>query len=94
MGVNKLEDKYGDLKRRYNSMCEASEKNQEEAGRLAAENSRLKNDVIRLGAEARASQENAQLLGDDFNERSREFGRQITELRLRLKENGLDAEVN
>jgi len=94
MGVNKLEEEHNELKRRYNSMCEASEKNQEEAGRLAAENSRLKNDVIRLGAEARASQENAQLLGDDFNERSREFGRQITELRLRLKENGLDTEVN
>ena len=94
MGVNKLEEEHNDLKRRYNSMCEASEKNQEEIGRLTGENAALKNDLIRLGAEARMAQENAQLLGDDFNERSREFGRQITELRLRLKENGLDAEVN
>jgi len=88
MGVNKLEEEHNDLKRRYNSMCEASEKNQEEIGRLTGENAALKNDLIRLGAEARMAQENAQLLGDDFNERSREFGRQITELRLRLKEEG------
>ena len=94
MGVNKLEEEHNELKRRYNSMCEASEKNQEEAGRLAAENSRLKNDVIRLGAEARASQENAQLLGDDFNERSKRTDVVIGVLIERLRKNGLSTEVD
>ncbi len=89
-----LEEKYKDIKLRYDSMCEAADKNQAQVGKLAAENSALKSTVIRLGAEAAASQQNAQLLGDDFNERSRMAAAEIGELRSRLREAGLSTEVN
>ncbi len=88
-----LKEKYEDVVRRYNSMCEAAEKDRGEIRRLAAENSVLKTDVIRLGAEARVAQQNAQLLGDDFNERTRAYGREIADLRMRLREYG-DTEAN
>ena len=94
MAENKLQEKYDDLRRRYNSMCEASDKNQAEMGRLAGENSALKTDVIRLGEEARLAQQNAQLLGDDFNERSKEKDVVIGLLTNKLRENGLSTEVN
>ena len=87
-----LKEKYEDLKLRYNSMCEAAEKNQAQTGKLAAENSILKSDVIRLGAETQIAQRNAQLLGDDFNERSRKFGDELTRLTYLLKDNGIDPE--
>ena len=94
MAEQTLKEKHRDLSMRYNSMCEAADKNQAEAGRLAAENSALKNDVIRLGAEARASQENAQLIGDDLNERSKRTDVVIGVLIERLRKNGLSTEVD
>jgi hypothetical protein len=77
-------------------MEEAAEKNQAEAHRLGGEVASLKNDVIRLGGEARAAQQNAQLLGDDFNDRARAYEAQVRELRRKLREAGIDpdAEVN
>jgi len=92
MGEPTLKEKYEDIRRRYDSMCEAADKNQEQVGKLAAENSSLKNTVIRLGAEMTAAQQNVQLLGDDFNERSRKFGDEITRLTYLLKDNGIDPE--
>lgn len=85
---------YDDLLKRYESMCVAAEKNQKEIHRLAGENSALKSTVIRLGAEAQAAQQNAQLLGDDFNERSKQAGAELGILRNRLRENGLSTEAN
>ena len=87
-------EEYERLKLRYESLSEAAEKNQAEIGRLMAENSALKSTVIRLGGEAQAAQRNAQLLGDDYNERSKQFGVEIAELRSRLRAVGLSAEVN
>jgi chromosome segregation ATPase len=89
-----LQDKYATLKKRYNSMCEAAEANNGELGKHLAEISQLKNEVIRLSAEARVAQQNAQLLGDDFNERSRQAAAETGELRARLRENGLDTGVH
>jgi hypothetical protein len=89
-----LRDKYEILKKRYNSMCEAAEANNGELGKQLGEISHLKNEVIRLGNEAAAAHKNAQLLGDDFNERSRDAAAEIGELRSRLREAGLSTEVN
>ena len=89
-----LEEKYDDIRRRYDSMCEAADKNQAQAGKLAVENSALKSTVIRLGAEVAAAQQNAQLLGDNYNERSRVAAAEIGALRSRLREAGLSTEVN
>ena len=89
-----LKEKYEDLKLRYNSMCEAAGKNQEQVGKLAAEISSLKSTVIRLGAETAAANQNAQLLGTDYNERARAAAVEVGELRSRLREAGLSTEVN
>lgn len=89
-----LKEKYEDLKLRYNSMCEAADKNQAQIGKLAAECSSLKSTVIRLGAETAAAQQNAQLLGTDYNERARATAAEVGELRSRLREAGLSTEVN
>ena len=89
-----LKEKHEDLVRRYNSMCEAADKNQAETGKLLRENSALKNDVIRLAAEARAAQQNAQLLGDDYNERARGAAAEVGELRSRLRANGLPTVID
>jgi len=83
-----------ELKMRYNSMCEAAQKDKEEIGKLVAECSSLKSTVIRLGAETAAAQQNAQLLGDDYNERARAAAAEVGELRSRLREAGLSTEVN
>lgn len=90
--MTRLEEKYKDIKARYNSMCEAADKNQEEVHKLAGENSSLKNTVIKLGAEAAVAQKNSQLLGDDFNERSRKLSEEITKLTNLLRDNGIDPE--
>lgn len=91
---DELKERHNDLLARYDSMTQAAGKNQEEIGRLAGENSILKNDVIRLSEEARLSQQNAQLLGDDFNGRSQVLNKQVTILRARLRDNGLNTEVD
>ena len=94
MTIDELREAHRGLLTRYASMEEAAAANEKEAHRLAGEASRLKNDVIRLADEARASQQNAQLLGDDFNERSRSAAAEIIALRERLKAIGLDPDVN
>jgi hypothetical protein len=94
LDIDELKQQYRELERRYKSLIEGEEKNRMEIVRLAAENSVLKTDVIRLGAELSAAQQNVQLLGNDYNDRSRAKDREIGKLRSRLRENGLDTEVN
>ena len=90
MGKSALQEKYEEMVRRYNSMCAAAEKNQAEVTRLALENSVLKTDVIRLAEEARLAQQNAQLLGDDFNKRALKAATELGDLRALLRTHGLD----
>lgn len=96
LSIDELRERHRGLLARYASMEEAAEKNQTEAHRLGGQVATLKNDVIRLGGETRAAQQNAQLLGDDFNARTKEYEAQIKELRRRLRAVGIDpdAEVN
>ena len=93
MSLEELRNAYRDLTLRYASMMDATTANEREMFRIASENSVLKNDVIRLGAEARVAQQNAQLLGDDYNERSREAQQQIAGLRKRIKALGFDPDA-
>lgn len=88
-----LIEKYEELVQRYNSMCEAAVKNQEELGRLATENARLAADLARTGAELEATQKHVQLLGEDYNSRSQSSNKEIIAMRERMRECGLDPDV-
>jgi len=91
----------GDLKhdheiliKRYNSICEGAAEQSKQICSLMNETSALKAEIVRLGAELKASQANVQLLGNDYNERSRLAGSHIEQLRTKLKANGINPEVN
>jgi chromosome segregation ATPase len=90
MSLDELREQHRMLLARYASMEEAADANQKEAHRLGGQVATLKNEVIRLGGEARAAQQNAQLLGDDFNERNRASGTEETRLRELLIANGIN----
>ena len=85
-------EQYKALLRRYNSMVLAAEKNQLTINQLVSENAVLRADRDRLSAELSAARNNTQLLGDDYNWRSKSTNEQIMKLRALLKEHGIDAE--
>jgi hypothetical protein len=87
------EEEYKDLLSRYNSLVMATIKHSEILEKVRAELQGLKNENARLGAELKAAQANAQLLGDDANFRSQEAGIEIQRLRELCKNNGISPEV-
>lgn len=89
-----VEDQLQRMIQRYNSMVMAAERTQAMVSKLTSELVTLRAEKERLEAELHAAVNNAQLLGNDFNERSRLANEHIKALRERLKENGLDPEVN
>ena len=89
-----LQQQYEQLQTRYNSAMNGVVRMNTERIELQRKIEHLAGECNRLGAELQAAQQNAQMLGDDFNERARASGREIEKLRRMLKAAGVDPDGN
>jgi len=92
MSKENYEALYKEMVERYNSITLATMRQSGELEAKRTEITRLTNEITRLQAELAAAQNNAQLLGDDYNNRSQSAGFEVQRLREKLRENGIDPE--
>jgi len=85
-------DKYDDLQSRYNSLVAATLRQSDMLDELRKENSSLKAENARIGAELLATQMSAQMLGDEINSDNKAAGREVERLRGLCKEHGISPE--
>ena len=91
--MSSLQHDYEVMVKRYDSMCEGAEAQSKQIVMQMDELAKLRVEVTRLGAESLAAQNNAQLLGDDYNDRSKASNDEIVRLRNLLTHNGLNPEA-